>query len=151
MDFSEFRIAKQETEKYFANIIKSRFQTYVAENFELDISVDYMTHALINDLLKGDGFEVFGMNANMDEFKLLLDFDHPYLRIENFPFSRISVSLKNDGNYSVYLGENSFEDDWHIDFEDDFHRHHMMSKEELQNILKEMKDVHLMLLLKKGY
>jgi len=151
MEYSEYSEAKRDVENYFANIIKSRFKTYVDENFEFDIRVDYITHQQIEDLLKDDGFDVFGMNANMDEFKLLLDFGMPYMQSETLPFTRVSITLNNDGNYGVYLGESSFEDDWYLEFEDDFHRYLKMTKEDLQSAIKTIKDTHLMLMLKKGY
>ena len=151
MDYSEYIEIKRDVENYFANIIKSRFKKYVDENFEFDIRVDYITHKQIEDLLKDDGFEVFGMNANMDEFKLLLDFGMPYMQSESLPFTRVSITLNNDGNYGVYLGESSFDDDWHLEFEDDFHRYLKMTKEDLQSAIKTIKDTHLMLMLKKGY
>ena len=116
MDYSEYIEIKRDVENYFANIIKSRFKKYVDENFEFDIRVDYITHKQIEDLLKDDGFDVFGMNANMDEFKLLLDFGMPYMQSESLPFTRVSITLNNDGNYGVYLGESSFDDDWHLEF-----------------------------------
>ena len=151
MDYSEYIEIKRDVENYFANIIKSRFKKYVDENFEFDIRVDYITHKQIEDLLKDDGFDVFGMNANMDEFKLLLDFGMPYMQSQTLPFTRVSITLNNDGNYGVYLGESSFEDDWYLEFEDDFHHYLKMTKEDLQSAIKTIKDTHLMLMLKKGY
>jgi hypothetical protein len=151
MEYSEYVEIKSDIEHYFANIIKSRFKTYVDENFEFDIRVDYLTHRQIEDLLRDDGFEVYGMNANMDEFKLLLDFGNPYLQSQTLPFTRVSIALNNDGNYGVYLDVNSFEDDWHIEFDDDFRRYLKMTKEDLQSAIKSIKDTHLMLMLKKGY
>ena len=151
MEYSEYSEIKRDVENYFANIIKSRFKTYVDENFEFDIRVDYITHQQIEDLLKDDGFDVFGMNANMDEFKLLLDFGSPFLQSQNLPFTRVSITLNNDGNYGVYLGENSFDDEWHIEFEDFYHSYRKMTKEDLQIAIKSIKDVHLLLMLKNGY
>jgi hypothetical protein len=151
MEYSEYIEVKKDVESYFANIIKSRFKTYVDENFEFDIRVDYHTHRQIEELLKDDGFVVFGMNANMDEFKLLLDFDFPYMQTNTLPFTRVNITLKNDGNYNVYLGESSFDDDWDLEFEDHFHRYLKMTKEDLQSAINSMKDTHLMLMLKKGY
>jgi hypothetical protein len=151
MDYSEYVLIKKDVENYFANIIKSRFKQYVDENFEFDIRVDYLTHRQIEDLLRDDGFDVFGMNANMDEFKLLLDFGTPYMQSQTLPFTRVSITLNNDGNYGVYLGESSFDDDWDLELVDDFHRYLKMTKEDLQNAIKSIKDAHLMLMLKKGY
>jgi hypothetical protein len=151
MEYSEYFEVKREIENYFANIIKSRFKKYVDENFEFDIRVDYLTHKQIEELLEDDGFGVYGMNANMDEFKLLLDFGVPYMQSNTLPFTRVNLTLKNDGNYSVYLDESSFDDDWDVDFEDDFHRYLKMTKEDLQSAIKLIKDTHLMLMLKKGY
>ena len=151
MEYSEYFQVKKDVENYFANIIKSRFKKYVEENFEFDIRVDYLTHKQIEELLEDDGFGVYGMNANMDEFKLLLDFGVPYMQSNTLPFTRVNLTLKNDGNYSVYLDESSFDDDWDVDFEDHFRRYLKMTKEDLQNAIKLIKDTHLMLMLKKGY
>jgi len=151
MEYSEYVEIKRDVENYFANIIKSRFKTYVDENFEFDIRLDYLTHREIEDLLRDDGFDVYGMSANMDEFKLLLDFGNSYMQSQTLPFTRVSITLNNDGNYGVYLGENSFDDDWDIEFIDEFQRYLKMSKEDLQSAIKLIKDTHLMLMLKKGY
>ena len=102
-------------------------------------------------MLEDDGFGVYGMNANMDEFKLLLDFGVPYMQSNTLPFTRVNLTLKNDGNYSVYLDESSFDDDWDVDFEDHFRRYLKMTKEDMQSAIKLIKDTHLMLMLKKGY
>ena len=151
MEYSEYFDVKKDVENYFANIIKSRFKKYVEENFEFDIRVDYLTHKQIEELLEDDGFGVYGMNANMDEFKLLLDFGVPYMQSNTLPFTRVNLTLKNDGNYSVYLDESSFDDDWDVDFEDHFRRYLKMTKEDMQSAIKLIKDTHLMLMLKKGY
>lgn len=151
MEYNEYVETKRDVENYFANIIKSRFKTYVDENFEFDIRVDYLTHREIENLLRDDGFDVYGMSANMDEFKLLLDFGNPYMQSQTLPFTRVSITLNNDGNYGVYLGENSFDDDWDIEFIDEFHRYLKMPKEDLQSAIKSLKETHLMLMLKKGY
>jgi hypothetical protein len=151
MEYSEYFEVKRDVENYFANIIKSRFKKYVDENFEFDIRVDYLTHKQIEELLEDDGFEVYGMNANMDEFKLLLDFGMPYMQSDTLPFTRVNITLQNDGNYSVYLGKSSFDDDWDVEFEDHYRRYLKMTKEDLQRAIKLIKDTHLMLMLKKGY
>lgn len=151
MEYNEYVETKRDVENYFANIIKSRFKTYVDENFEFDIRVDYLTHREIENLLRDDGFDVYGMSANMDEFKLLLDFGNPYMQSQTLPFTRVSITLNNDGNYGVYLGENSFDDDWDIEFIDEFHRYLKMSKEDLESAIKSLKETHLLLMLKKGY
>lgn len=151
MEYGEYVEIKRDIESYFASIIKSRFKTYVDENFEFDIRVDYLTHREIENLLRDDGFDVYGMSANMDEFKLLLDFGNSYMQSQTLPFTRVSITLNNNGNYGVYLGESSFDDDWDLEFEDDFHRYLKMTKEDLQSAIKSIKDTHLMLMLKKGY
>ena len=89
------------------------------------------------------------MNVNMGGFQLLLDFDYEYLKVGSFSFSRITVDFNNDGNYSVYLGQNSFNHEWAVRLEDDFNRHHKMTEAELQQKLDEMKHAHLMLQLKR--
>ena len=151
MEYNEYVETKRDVENYFANIIKSRFKTYVDENFEFDIRVDYLTHREIEGLLRDDGFDVYGMSANMDEFKLLLDFGNSYMQSQSLPFTRVSITLNNDGNYGVYLSENSFDDDWDIEFIDEFHRYLKMSKEDLESAIKSLKETHLLLMLKKGY
>ena len=151
MEYSEYVEIKKDIESYFASIIKNRFKTYVDENFEFDIRVDYLTHREIENLLRDDGFDVYGMSANMDEFKLFLDFGNSYMQSQTLPFTRVSITLNNEGNYGVYLSENSFDEDWDIEFEDDFHRYLKMTKEDLESAIKSIKETHLMLMLKKGY
>jgi hypothetical protein len=148
MEYEKYSELKKETEIYFAKIIKKRFQEYIAENYELHFAPDYLSHRLISDLLSKDGFEVYGMNANMDGFKLLLDFNHDYLAIDNFPFTRLSVDFENDGNYSIYLGENSFDDEWTVNLEDEYNRYRMLKEEDFSLTLKEMKNTHLVFILK---
>ncbi len=148
MEYEKYSELKKETEIYFAKIIKKRFQEYIAENYELHFAPDYLSHRLISDLLSKDGFEVYGMNANMDGFKLLLDFNHDYLAIDNFPFTRLSVDFENDGNYSIYLGENSFDDEWTVHLEDEYNRYRMLKEEDFSFTLKEMKNTHLVFILK---
>ena len=148
MEYEIYATLKNELESYFAKIIKDRFKQHVSENFELTISADYETHRLIENLLDKDGLDVFGMNVNMDGFQLLLDFKHEYQQIENFPFTRISVDLTNNGNYNVYLSEDSFEDDWTIFLEDEYQRFRNLSKEAFEKIIDETKQVHVMMLLK---
>ncbi len=151
MEYQDYTKLKSELEVYFASAIKNRFKEHFSKTFEqhLIISADYPTHRLIDELLEQDGFEVHGMNINMDEFQLLLNFSHDYLQIEKFPFTRLSVDLSNDGNYNVYLGTDSFDDEWQIHLEDEYQRYRTTEKDEFENILNEIKKVHLMLLLKR--
>lgn len=151
MEYQEYASLKNELEVYFASTIKSRFKEHFSNSFEqhLVISADYETHRLIDELLEKDGFDVYGMNVNMDGFQLLLNFKFDYLQIEKFPFTRLSVDFSNDGNYNVYLGTDSFDDEWQIHIEDEFQRYRTTEKDEFESVLKEIKKVHLMLLLKR--
>lgn len=148
MEYEKYAELKKNVEIYFATNIKKRFQDYVSEKFELHFSPDYLSHRLISDLLRKDGLEVYGMNANMDGFQLLLDFNHDYLVIDDFPFTRLSVDFENDGNYSVYLGENSFDDDWTVHLEDEYRRYLVFNEDVFVKALSEIKNVHLMFVLK---
>ena len=99
-------------------------------------------------MLRKDGFEVYGMNANMDGFLLLLDFSYEYQSIDNFSFTRLAVEFENDGNYSVYLGERSFDDEWNVHLEDEYSRYHMLKEEVFVKALSDIKNTHLMCVLK---
>ena len=148
MEYKKYDELKKDVEIYFAKIIKQRFQEYVTKNFELHFSPDYLSHRLINELLRNDGFEVYGMNANMDGFLLLLDFSYEYQSIDNFSFTRLAVEFENDGNYSVYLGERSFDDEWNVHLEDEYSRYHMLKEEVFVKSLSDIKNTHLMCVLK---
>ena len=140
-----------EFEIYFAEIIKKRFKEYVDESLESNIhfAPDIQSHDLIQELIEGDGFEVYGMNVNMDGFQLLLDFKHDFQKIENFIFTRLAVDFKNDGNYSVYIGNDSFDNEWTANLEDAFHRYRDMTEDDFEKLLHDIKKTHLMLLLKR--
>jgi hypothetical protein len=148
MEYEKYAELKKDVEIYFAKIIKKRFQEFIEQEYELHFAPDYLSHRLISDLLIKDGLEVYGMNANMDGFQLLLDFKHDYLAIDNFIFSRLSVDFENDGNYSVYLSENSFDDDWTVHLEDEYNRYRMLNEEDFVFTLNEMKNTHLVFILK---
>jgi len=148
MEQEKFVELKKDVEVYFAKNIKKRFKEYVEENSELHFEPDILSHRLISDLLKSDGFDVYGMNANMDGFQLLLDFCHEYLTIDNFPFTRFAVDFNNDGNYSVYLGEDSFEDEWTVHLDDEYNRYRNLNEADLIDTLNEIKHTHLVLVLK---
>ena len=148
MEHEKYAELKKDLEIYFAQIIKNRFQAYVSDNFELHFTPDYLSHRLISGLLLKDGFEVYGMNANMDGFQLLLDFSNEYQSIENFPFTRLAVDFENDGNYSVYLGENSFDDEWTLHLEDEYRRYLVINEEVFVKTLSEIKNTHLYFVLK---
>ena len=148
MEHEKFVELKKDVEVYFAKIIKKRFKEYVDENQELSFVPDILSHRLISDLLKNDGFDVYGMNANMDGFQLLLDFCHDYLSIDSFPFTRFAVDFNNDGNYSVYLGEDSFEDEWTVHLDDEYNRYRNLNETDLIDTLNEIKHTHLVLVLK---
>ena len=148
MEYEKYAELKRDVEVYFAEIIKQRFCEYVDENTSLHFSPDAQSHNLISDLLRNEGFDVFGMNINMDGFQLLLDFRHDYLMIENFPFTRLLVDFSNDGNYSVYLDENSFDDDWTTYLADDWKRYYTMKENDLVKVLSDRKNTHLTLRLK---
>jgi hypothetical protein len=149
MEYEKYVELKKDVEVYFAAIIKRRFNEYIDKNLSLHFAPDTQSHRLISELLWDDGFDVFGMNANMDGFQLLLDFRIDYLSIEELPFTRLLVDFSNDGNYSVYLDENSFEDDWQTHLEDDWKRFYDMEESQLLRVLKDMKNIHLALELKK--
>ena len=51
MNYEKYVELKRDSEIYFADIIKSRFKSYVEENIELEFCADYMSHRLIEDLL----------------------------------------------------------------------------------------------------
>lgn len=148
MEHVKYVELKKDVEIYFSKIIKKRFEEYVAENFEFQFAPDYPSHRLIDHLLNKDGLEVYGMNANMDGFQLLLDFSYEYKSIDDFPFTRLVVDFENDGNYSIHLGENSFEDDWSIHLEDEYSRYLLSSEEVFIKALNEIKNTHLMFVLK---
>lgn len=149
MDYETYANLKSKIEVYFAQVIKNRFNECVSNNFELTVSADYETHRMVDKLLKHDGFDVFGVNVNMDGFQLLLNFRHVYLSIDKFPFTRLSVDFSNEGNYNVYLGADSFDNEWQIHIEDEFQRYRTIDKGEFETILEDIKKVHLMLLLKR--
>lgn len=148
MEYSKYVALKKDVEIYFSKIIKGCFKDYFEENYGFEFSPDFQSHKLISDLLEKHGFEVYGMNANMDGFKLLLDFSHDYLSIDNFPFTRLAVYFDNDGNYSVNLGEDSFDNDWSVYLEDELNRFCALNEQEFINTLNEIKNTHLMLKLK---
>jgi hypothetical protein len=148
MEYEKYVELKKDVEIYFAKIIKKRFKEYVEENFELRFEPDYQSHRLISDLLSKDGLDVHGMNVNMDGFQLLLEFHHEYQAIDNFPFSGLAVEFENDGNYHIYLSENSFEDEWTVHLEDAFRRYLAFNEKVFVEALNEMKNTHLMFVLK---
>jgi len=148
MEYEKYAELKKDVEIYFATQIKKRFQEYVSENVELHLAPDYLSHRLVSDLLSKDGLEVYGMNANMDGFQLLLDFSYDYQAIDNFPFTRLIVELKNDGNYSVYFGENRFEDEWNEHLEDEYSRYLKFDEAVIVKALNDTKNTHLFLVLK---
>lgn len=148
MEYEKYAELKKDVEIYFAKIIKKRFQEFIEREYELHFAPDYLSHRLISDLLSKDGLEVYGMNVNMDSFQVLLDFKHDYLAIDNFSFTRLNVDFKNDGNYSVYLSENSFDDDWTVHLEDEYSRYRMLKEEDFVYTLNEMKNTHLVFILK---
>lgn len=148
MEYEKYAELKKDVEIYFAKIIKKRFQEFIEQEYELHFAPDYLSHRLISDLLSKDWLEVYGMNANMDGFQVLLDFKHDYLAIDNFPFTRLCVDFENDGNYSVYLSENSFDDDWTVHLEDEYSRYRMLKEEDFVYTLNEMKNTHLVFILK---
>jgi hypothetical protein len=148
MEYSKYAALKKDLEIYFSKIIKGCFKDYFEQNYVFEFSADFQSHRLISELLEKHGFEVYGMNVNMDGFQLLLDFSYDYLSVDNFPFTRLAVDFKNDGNYSVYLGESSFDDDWSVHLEDEFNRFWTLSEPEFINTLNEIKNTHLMLKLK---
>jgi hypothetical protein len=148
MEYSRHAALKKDIEIYFSKIIKKSFKDYFEKNYIFEFSVDFQSHRLISELLKKHGFKVYGMNVNMDGFQLLLDFSHDYLSVDNFPFTRLAVDFNNNGNYSVYLGESSFDDDWSVHLEDEFNRFRTLSEPEFISTLNEIKNTHLMLKLK---
>jgi len=139
---------KKELEIYFSNAIKRSLKEYTEQNSELNFCADYTSQRLINGILEKDGFEVYGMNVNMDGFRLLLDFKYEYNKIENFIFTRLAVDFNNDGNYSIYLNENSFDDEWNSYIEDEFLRYRNMSQVDFEKLLVNIKKTHLMLMIK---
>ena len=141
---------KKNVEMYFSKIIKGSFKEYFEENYESDfeLSPDFHSSELINKLLEKHGLEVYGMNANIDGFQLLLDFKHDYLSIDNFTFTRLAVDFKNDGTYSVCLGEDSFDDDWTVHLKDECNCCLSLNEEEFSNTLNEIKNMHLVMMLK---
>ena len=60
----------------------------------------------------------------------------------------MAVDFNNDGDYSVFLNEDSFEDDWIAHLEDSFECYHTMNEADLVRVLSDMKNIHLALLLK---
>ena len=148
MEYEKYSELKKDVEVYFAEIIKQRFYDYVDKNISLHFAPDIQSHRLISELLWDDGFDVFGMNVNMDGFQLLLDFRLDYLKIENFPFTHLLVDFSNDGNYSVYLGEDSFDEEWTTHLEDDWSSFSLMNEIDLTKVLRDMKNTHLALRLK---
>ena len=148
MEYSRYDALKKDVEIYFSKIIKKCFKDYFEKNYVFEFSADFQSHRLISELLKKHGFKVYGMNVNMDGFQLLLNFSYDYLSVDNFPFTRLAVDFKNDGNYSVYLGESSFDNDWSVHLEDEFNRFWTLSEPEFINTLNEIKNTHLMLKLK---
>ena len=148
MNLNQYKNEKQDIENYFSKEIKSRFKNYVDENYEIDLCADYETHEKINNILKNDGFEVYGMNINMDGFYLHLDFGENYAEIEGFPFTRLIVSFSNDGNYNVSLDEDAFSSPWEVIFEDAFDNYTAMTPQQLKDMIQEIKKVHLSYLLK---
>ena len=135
-------------ENYFAKIIKKRFKEYVEENNELSFVPDYLSHIFLDDLLRNDGFDVYGMNTNSDGFQLLLNFNHHYLAIDNFPFTRLSVNFENNGNYSIFLSKRSFDDEWTVNLEDEYLRYLNFNEVDFTKTLSDIKNTHLMLVLK---
>lgn len=149
MEYASHEIIKKDLEEYFGKIIKSRFKEYFDKSIEFDISVDYSTHRVIDDLMHADGFEMFGMRATMDDFQIYLNFNSEYQLIKKFPFSRLVLCLENDGNYHVFLTERAFEREWEIFIEDDFKSCFLMSKDELQVVADDIKKTHTMLMIKR--
>ena len=148
MDQAKYIELKKELEIYFSNAIKRSFKEYTEENSEINFCADYTSQRLIDEILEKDGFEVYGMNVNMDGFRLLLDFKYEYKKIDNFIFTRLSVDFNNDGNYSIYLNENSFDDEWNGYIEDEFLRYRNMSQVDFEKLLVNIKKTHLMLMIK---
>ena len=148
MEYEKYTELIKDVEIYFAKIIKNRFKEYIDKHYSLHFAPDIQSHQLIGDLLENDGFDVFGMNVNMDGFQLLLDFKSEYLNIDNFLFTRLVVDFNNDGNYTVYLDESSFDDDWTAYLEDDWDRYYSMNEVDLVRVLNDIKKLHLMLMLK---
>jgi hypothetical protein len=148
MEQEKYNEMKNELENYFSKIIKNSFKKYTEENFEMTFSADYKSHRLIEEILSKEGFDVYGMNVNMDGFQLLLDFKHEYQKINNFIFTRLVVGFCNDGNYSVYLDEDSFNKEWMVCIEDEFLRYRNISQLDFENLLIDIRKTHLMLMIK---
>ena len=148
MNLNQHNNEKQDIENYFSEQIKSRFKNYVDENYAIDLCADYETHEKINEILKSDGLEVYGMNINMDGFYLQLDFGTGYMEIDDFPFTRITVAFSNDGNYNVSLDEDAFSSPWEVTFEDAFDNYTAMTPQQLKDMIQEIKKMHITQLLK---
>lgn len=148
MDLENHKIIKYELQKYFAKILKNRFKKYYEDSGSFEITIDYDTHCLIESLVSCDGFEVFGMSATMDCLQVYLDFSQEYLAIERFPFSRLTISFINDGNYYITLNKDFFENDLQVSIQDDFHNLALISEQDLKLIADQMQQAHMMLLLK---
>lgn len=148
MELEKYIELKKDLEIYFSNIIKARFKEHVDEHIEFTITPEYLTHKIISKFLKRDGLDVYGMNVNMDGFELLLDFEYDYTSLTNFPFTRLKVDFENNGNYSVYLDEASFNDEWTIHLEDHYKRYLNMNEVDFSNSINEIKKTHLLLILK---
>lgn len=148
MNRDEYIKEKKDIEDYFSEIIKTRFKNYVGENYEIDLCADYDTHERINNILRHDGFEVYGMSVNMDGFELQLDFGIDYMQVDDFPFTRLTVMFANDGEYSVSLNDDAFSGEWEVTAEDIFHRYTSMTTQQLQDVIKGIKQTHLAYLLK---
>jgi hypothetical protein len=142
---------KTDLEIYFAACIRNRFKTYVQEHGDLHFAADYSSRCLIDELLRGDGLDVYGMNINADEFRVILHFKHEYSRIDSLPFSGMLVDFNNKGDYSVYLGDDSFDDEWTVELVDEHNRRRSLNENDFIKALKDIKQAHLLLTLKKKF
>lgn len=148
MILEKHKIIKHELQNYFSKTLKNRFKKYYEDSGSLEITIDYDTHCLIESLVSCDGFEVFGMSATMDCFQVYLDFSQEYLAIEKFPFSRLTISFVNDGNYHVTLNDSFFEKDLQVFIQDDFNNLTLISEHDLQLISNQIQQTHMFMLLK---
>jgi septum formation topological specificity factor MinE len=150
MDYIQYNKLRGELEDYFLTIIKDRFDNYISQNFQLVVTVDYETHLVIEDLLKNDGLDVYGMNANNTDFRLLLNFGSPYFDPVLLPFTRIEVILSSDGNYNAHLSSSNL-NQLQVELVDDYNRYVKMTEDEVKESISFIKNTHLVLKLKEEY
>jgi hypothetical protein len=132
-------------EKKLESVIKNAFGKFIRDDDDFEISADYDTHIRIEDVVKGLGLAVYGMSVAPSEFTITFEFTGPYEQIESTKKPQFCrISLDNDGDYFLILGEDDLKKSWHCGITDLNFNTKIISEEDVFGAMKEMNEVLLM-------